>query len=214
MGVRKLLVSASKTANQCQRNWDRNKKISQLVKYTLINIAIDLPTKQNQAYYHLLVSDNPVYNKNIYKCSIDEENKGTKDRNSQVDSPLLFIYLKNEYTGDNFKYAGHEKKDSIQQQQHVHNFNATLSAGISSGAVALAANQLGMRTGFCCCYNTELLKNYLKSIGYTLDSNIITMLGIGYPNTNFHSNVVLKDESNDILRYVERYDKKVTYTIL
>ena len=40
------------------------------------------------------------------------------------------------------------------------------------------------------------------------------MLGIGYPNTNFHSNVVLKDESNDILRYVERYDKKVTYTIL
>ena len=71
-----------------------------------------------------------------------------------------------------------------------------------------------MRTGFCCCYNTELLENYLKSIGYTLDSNIITMLGIGYPNTNFHSNVVLKDESNDILRYVERYDKKVTYTIL
>ena len=40
------------------------------------------------------------------------------------------------------------------------------------------------------------------------------MLGIGYPNKNFNSNVVLKDNNNEELRTIEQYNKKVTYTLL
>ena len=65
----KLLETASENANHCQRNWDRNTRISKDVRDSLINIATNLPTKQNQAYYHLLVSDNPAYNKKIYECA-------------------------------------------------------------------------------------------------------------------------------------------------
>ena len=99
-------------------------------------------------------------------------------------------------------------------QKSIHNFNVNLSVGISSGAVVLAANQMGMRTGFCCCYDKDLLVEYFSSIGYKLNSNIITMLGIGYPNKNFNSNVVLKDNNNEELRTIEQYNKKVTYTLL
>ena len=73
---------------------------------------------------------------------------------------------------------------------------------------------MGMRTGFCCCYDKDLLVEYFSSIGYKLNSNIITMLGIGYPNKNFNSNVVLKDNNNEELRTIEQYNKKVTYTLL
>ncbi len=211
----KLLETASENANHCQRNWDRNTRISKDVRDSLINIATNLPTKQNQAYYHLLVSDNPAYNKKIYECTIDKKNiEGTQHRNSQVDSPLLFLYLQNNYKKNNFNYFGTEKKDDISVQKSIHNFNVNLSVGISSGAVVLAANQMGMRTGFCCCYDKDLLVEYFSSIGYKLNSNIITMLGIGYPNKNFNSNVVLKDNNNEELRTIEQYNKKVTYTLL
>lgn len=214
-----LLEKASNNANHCQRNWDRTKVISNKERDTLIKVATNMPTKQNRAYYHLLVSDNMDVNREIYKRAFDNKNIwGTDQRNSQVDSHLLFIYVKNSIRQVEEGMAGSEKNTKTTNLIETHNFNVNLSVGISSGAVALAANEMGMRSGFCCCYDKDMIKSYLKSIGHNLTDAIVTMLGIGYPNTEYKSNVVVKDAENKedekILQRVTQHPKLIQYKIL
>ena len=214
-----LIEEASENANHCQRNWDRKKAISDETVDKLIKIATNMPTKQNRAFYHLLVSKNQSINKEIYKRAIDIHNiEGTEKRNSQVDGHLTFLYVKNNFHEVDQELIGNEKIGKTPELLIRHDFHANMSMGISAGAVALAANQMGLRTGFCCCYDRGMLEDYLKSIGHEVRGCIVTILGIGYPNTEYDSNVVIKDAENKedekVLFRVTQHKKSIKHKLL
>ena len=127
--------------------------------------------------------------------------------------------MKNDFHIVEKELFGTEKLQNKDDLHRMHDVNVNLSAGISAGAVALAANQMGMRTGFCACYDKDAVAHYLASIGHNLDgAKICVMLGIGYPNTEYASNVIVKDAENKddekILQRVTQHPKSVQYKIL
>ena len=52
------LIQASLVAERCQRNWDHSRPVNKDDVDTLVQVATNMPTKQNIGYYSLLVSTN------------------------------------------------------------------------------------------------------------------------------------------------------------
>ena len=207
------ILDAAKSAEHAQRNWSGSVKDED--KNLFINIAKSMPTKQNICTYELVVSTNKELNKFVYLNAInpnqlDYDGKVSSDhggkyfRNAQVNAPLLFIYL----IYQNPKNMSHYVEESKNQFY--------LGTGISSGAVALAANMKGYKTGFCSCVITintvrELRDKYDVDIDPKFDDMIdIMLLGIGYPNENLKHNQVMNDDG-DIFD-VPTYEKNIRCT--
>ena len=61
-------------------------------------------------------------------------------------------------------------------------------------------------------------EDYLKSIGHEVRGCIVTILGIGYPNTEYDSNVVIKDAENKedekVLFRVTQHKKSIKHKLL
>lgn len=104
--------------------------------------------------------------------------------NTQVLAPLLLIWCRNmDTTYDRIKL--HEYDDALKLEYHV-----SLNIGISSGAVATAAQLLGYKTGFCGCFNPDDIKNILSNKLNIKDNNHpIIMLGIGLPEEEIGTNI-------------------------
>ena len=91
-------ITASQTAERCQRNWDRSAPVSQEDIETIIKTATTMPTKQNVRYYNLVVSTNQEFNDVVHDSAMDssvgsfKNTKRDKWRNAQVSAPLLLLY--------------------------------------------------------------------------------------------------------------------------
>ena len=188
----------AKSANHAQRNWLDEPMDMQRVK-EFIEIARSMPTKQNIDVYKLVVSTNKEFNTFIYNNAIDpihEQNKkydhgGEFIRNSMVLAPLLFIYIIYTNLDDPNILLG----------------DAYIGAGISSGAVALAAAGRGYKTGFCSCLKYDIIPELKEKYNIPLnleDKMDLLALGIGYPNSSLAHNVVVRPEDNKLF-YVETH---------
>lgn len=186
-------------AEHCQRNWDINFKLPEEDLDALIRVATSMPTKQNRDYYKLIVSTDVNFNKKIYNLAADPDNPDTPSRNSQVAANALFIYVSNA----DFKNNNKKFKDD-------HYNNASVSVGISSGALTLAAAQMDYRTGFCQCFLNKEIKEELKNKGINNidDEYVILLVGIGKPNPN-HRWYSVVDENDEILKYVQTEKKTI-----
>jgi hypothetical protein len=159
-----------------------------------LSIATNMPTKQNSNYYTLVASTDVDFNKRILELSIDPNNKDTIGRNTQVAAHLLLIYL-HQRDVTNFGFADNDEMNRI------------AGIGISSGAVALAANHLGYRTGFCQCLIQEQVEKEIINRGVNLPegtSGIQFMLGIGIPMADLKWN-----ETIDSQRTIAPYTKTI-----
>ena len=73
--------------------------------------------------------------------------------------------------------------------------NIKLNAGISMGAAALTATQLGYHTGFNCCFNTnESIIEFGQRTNPDIES-FICALGIGKPKDELPRNIVPKNKN-------------------
>lgn len=184
------LIEYAKGANHCQRNW-ADISVDDHVVDELIGVATNMPTKQNEEFYGLLVSTDPKFNHTTYLHSystshehIDKipfEKRHLTNHNTQLRAPLQFHYLI-EY-GKKFQYNTLER-------------NGFISIGISAGAVALAANQLGLKTGFCCCLDGVPLMEIINKEFNTAYNAILLSVGIGYPNKSLAHNVGIRPDTN------------------
>lgn len=176
------LTETVKTAERCQRNWDFSNPVTQEDIKKIVDVATNMPTKNNRPYYELIVSTNLDFNKMCYTHSIDKDNphfiENKIHRNTQVYAPLLLVYRSANESGiidpfnDDFKT------------------NYLVSVGISSGAAVLTANSLGYRTGYCQCLeqqelNDNMAKHYNIQTTDGRDPPIV-MVGIGHPDSNFN----------------------------
>ena len=178
----------------------------------LVDIATNMPTKQNEEYYQLVVSVNPELNRLIYGLSIDPDNPKTIHRNAQLDAHAVFVwFLQNPEQlsmTDNKNRAGFFDDFRL---------NAKTSIGISSGAVALSACQMGYRTGFNQCFDADLLKDLMieRGIENLSDKNnrAELALGVGIPQADTPWNHVLGDDGK-LIQIVNTETKNIRRDII
>ena len=159
-----------------------------------------MPTKQNQEYYQLVVSTNLDLNKEIYKLAYFDGQRNPSYENhynSQVSAYILFMWCP--FINFNIsKFGNYESAGRV-------------SIGISAGAVALAANQLGYKSGFCGCFGQKEVTKKLNSKLNLHKKNRIKFievgLGIGIPNPRYNSNEVI--ENDKVIKVKKQYYKNI-----
>jgi hypothetical protein len=172
MNLNDLIIKASVEARQCQRNWNLDAVVSEDMINTLKQVIKNAPTKQNEEYYSVeFITDRSVI-ENIYQTtSYDKSSQDDRTKNSQVLANLLVVFFC-EFP-KTFRNPEHEYEDR--------NFimgNVNTSIGIASGQLALSATLLGLSTGFCACFDHQVVSQILNK------KDPILILGIGYPDTN------------------------------
>jgi len=184
------LNSAASSARRTQRNWNYDISVNSKDVISLANIATTMPAKQAREYFSLIVSSDRELNNQIRKYANDH----TSDfhplwQNNQVSAPVLFIWIetesaRKELEGESAIRNGNDFEDKV------------YTIGISSGAVALSANYMGYKTGFCRCFNGPLIQEILeKRLDFEFH-RIHLMLGIGHPDTDLLYNQCIDDNGN------------------
>ena len=213
------LIKASSTAERCQRNWDHSTPVTSEDVETLTKVATTMPTKQNVDYFELLVSTNSKFNKMCYDIAVNPgdpyyDEGDNKLRNAQVNAPMLMIWVPiyNNPLIDDRAYPTGDYEDEYRD----------VAIGISSGATALAAAQLGYKTGFCGCMDWPKLKDLIKEhftdpellrvVDKLGDKNNGLCLGIGHSNSNFKRTEVVKN--NKVVLKISSIEKEIKTTII
>lgn len=200
-------VTAAQSANHCQRNWNSQPVASDIVDL-LTQVAVSMPTKQNQEFYKLIVSTDADYNHFVYLNGYDEndprvmdfpfEDRHVTNRNTQLRAPLLFQWIVDEK-----EFNSIDTNDS----KELYNGVGHLSVGISAGAVSLAANAMGLKTGFCVCLHRQnIIEKIKQRLGVEISGTFLT-LGIGYPREDMPHNFCVRPD--DKLSMQQIYHKDI-----
>ena len=166
----KDMVRLARTVERCQRNFDHTKRIpNKHVKY-ILNCATSMPTKQQQNFYNItVIEEEPLAREFYTTCAIDVNNPaGEEWRNSQTYAPLVLLY--STYP----KYNRYEPYNDI-----------AMSMGLSSGAAALAAANLGYKTGFCKCIDEHRTNAFVWNHFRKKIWDATLAVGIGHPLEGF-----------------------------
>lgn len=182
----------------CQRNWDLSKKIDPETIDWLMTVGYSTPTKQNLDTFEVVcikdrsiiqqfskAATNPDYNSDLLSNNLKTQMKRGRNQNPQTDSNLLFLFFHkpDERTSD----IRQSREGGNPEEKIKYKHNTGFEMGLSASAIGIAANSIGMRSGFCrCIWHDILPQNILDQ--YNLDRcNLEIMLGIGYPLHNNHT---------------------------
>lgn len=199
MSILETIKSASETAQRCQRNWDLSKDIPQGYLDIFLTTIKNAPAKQNEDYYSVyFITDRniieQVYNNTTFNTVTDATNDLSK--NPQVLANLLIAFCEKSPT--TFRNNINEYQDTELMKS-----NRNQAIGIVSGQLALVANMLGLRTGFCGCVDPTSVAAVLKS------PPVLLTLGIGYPDTSKHR---LQHQRKDVL--FKSFNKPIEITTI
>lgn len=197
------ILESSITAGHCQRNWD-TKPIPEDDIKTITDVALNMPTKQNVLQYEIIAITNREVIEYLYSIAVSVASdappggaifKGNEIyRNGQVNASLLLIWI----TSTNPKqWVNVASKD----KSNIDHYSKCIGVGISAGATALAANQLGYRTGFNQCYDQTKMKQFITD-NTEYGDNFMTSLGIGYPLEGYSRNQTVKEGTDGTRRVV------------
>lgn len=177
----------------CQRNWNLDREIPQEHLDLMIHAATQAPTKQNYSYFDLYVVTDRNRIQKLYEMTEGATIRNTTTRepkivlNTQTNANALFVFdlkMFNQMSQDYIDDQDIQEHD-IKEQFEMHNgkvlriFNddRQRAFGICSGQLALVANLLGYRTGYCQCFYQD---NVEEDLGMRGDISI--MLGVGFPD--------------------------------
>lgn len=190
------VLELSKIAQGCQRNWLEDRKMPEKDIDYIIEACTTMPTKQNKNTYSLCaITDRKLIDK-LFQHSYDPDDYDrTYRKNTQVRGNLLLVW-----------YDGPE---SIQADDPK---TVDINLGISAGGAALAAVELGYKTGFCRCFvNDKVAETLLPYIGKLKDGKRIKlMLGIGYGVPQLERNIMLIDGEEKGFKLTYSKNVKVT----
>jgi len=184
------ILDSIKNTNQCQRNWEKTSVRPGDIQF-FKSVIENVPKKQGQIFHEVLFIENRPLIRKLYSHAREEGYQVA--HNSQVNAPLLVVYVP--YTQ---KYLEKISKDVSTNFNKVVDENTwfpytdddiTTSMGMHMGILALVANQIGYKTGFCSCYD----KKFKKIIKTLINKDIVTTdgilcLGIGLANENIDYN--------------------------
>lgn len=196
MNISELIIQASKSAQRCQRNWDLTKSIPEDIVEVFRQLVINAPTKQNEEFYSVIFLTDRNKIEEIYKYTdFDGQSKESNfEKNSQVLAPLVLIFCKE-------TPSTYRKPETYEYEDKTLENDRLMSIGIISGQIVLSAAQLGLKTGFCGCFNPKEVSRIIDHPKPAL------LLGIGYPDAT--KTRVEHQFANKI--YVS-YDRPITIT--
>ena len=183
----KDFLDALESSQHCQRNWDLSKEIDPEHIKIFEEVVKNVPSKQNIAYYKVHFITNRSIIEEIYKWTMTEfSEKVTDFYNPQVLANLLVAFEAHyDIKRDNIGQSIEEKNiNSVRYNEYTINIDRYQAIGIASGVLALTANYLGYKTGFCKCFKTEKVSSILKCGNTIRENPIEILLGIGYPNND------------------------------
>jgi nitroreductase len=196
--MREDIVKAVNSAQRAQRNYDLTKSVLQEDLETLIHVASNSPSKQNEVHFSLKVYTDQKKIREIYNCTkrfalyrdgvSDSKFDKVQDKfdmneefcvhNSQILSNVLFVYLDDEGTLRSGEHIW-DKNNTPESYHPALNKQKNFSIGISSGQLILSASLLGYKTGICTAYDEGKLMRVLNT-----EKNIKMLVGIGFPNNH------------------------------
>jgi len=133
------------------------------------DVAMTTPSKQSQAYYDLIVSEDlrwhrhTLYDVCMTPSTDSESSEWGPAGNPQVLAPLILMWTVNPPDPQHPDYAQAYTGDEEWYR------DAHTSVGISMGITALTAQQNGFATGFCACVQIPLLKTAMTQRGIERD---------------------------------------------
>ena len=138
-----------KNTRKCQRNWDHSKQVPEQHIQHLIDVALNSPAKQDEAYFDLYVVTNREKLKDLYLNHswgfvVDNDQQY---RNPQIDGHVLFFWARKIPETNRNAWVDNSLKES-QPFSRVW-VNCLTSIGLSSGMVSLTASHMGYSVGFC-----------------------------------------------------------------
>lgn len=158
------ILKYAKEAGKCQRNWDTSSKFPIEHIHYILKCAEAMPTKNQIPCYDVFASTNTNLNKKLFEVSFWKNDRLTILRNGQMQAPLVLLFLRNNV------------------QTHLHD-DLILNVGIAAGGAALAAQELGYKTGFNKCFeNKDIMKCLSDYAGFDKSlrkSAVLLALGIG-----------------------------------
>ena len=227
------ILNSSKVIRRCQRNWDLSKSIPDEHIKILAEVAKHSPSKQDEAYYDVLVITQRELIEELYRCSIGYWKALKKESwpNPQTRANIIFAWviktpntMRNYYQPDDpfdkinaFKalkdsYLPGDKKGKDEISRTLE--NTYTSIGASMSVTAYVASLLGYSTGF-----NKNIGEFSKIINLDTDKyQLRYTLGIGYPqkdkphniddeNREFHSCSLAGDRDVDIIKVMKSKDK-------
>lgn len=170
MDLNQIIVNAIQVSQRCQRNWDLTSDIDDTIISTLKEVIKNSPTKQNEEYYSVeFITDRAIIEKIYQTTTYDDNSDSDETKNPQTLANLVLVFFSE--TPNTYRNPKHEYEN-----QNLMAENTNTSIGIVSGQLSLAAAILGLRSGFCACFNRSQVSEILGK----KDPKLI--LGIGYPD--------------------------------
>lgn len=190
------LIDASLTGQRCQRNWDLSQTIDDTILSTLKEVVKNSATKQNEEYYDVFF----ITKRSLIEKIFDLTDTSVPGKNSQTLAQLLVVF--NGRVPDTSRDWVDPMTDvMLQLNQHQ-------SVGIVSGQLVLAANLLGLRTGFCACFDFSKLSKLLA-----INSPLL-IVGVGIPDdTKIRTAHQFSTKENNYKNYTT-YNKPITITLV
>ena len=170
----------------CQRNWDLDKSVDQEIIDWLFDVGYTMPTKQNLSSFQIVAFTDRTMIEYFTASAINKGWRSRHVKNPQMLAPVVFTFFE--------KKDDEEKKRSLEKRQG--NNTTMVEIGIAAGAMALAANSVGLKTGFCKCFyplesGIEKKNKIAKALKpYMIKGTAIALaLGVGYPIEELASNI-------------------------
>jgi hypothetical protein len=208
-------LEITQSMQHCQRNFDLKKSISNDVVNWLYEIGYSTPTKQNLNSFQIVAftQRNTIFEiaktatslydawEKMPKKLRQDLKSGKRMQNPQVNANLLFMFfLKPESRTSPLRI---EREGLTGDTPATWRSLTNCEIGISSSAIALAANSIGLKTGFCRCFDRNMLSKVVEPMNLSPD-NFSVALGVGYPmpgwphfthtNKRFRSDTFVKEQ--------------------
>lgn len=195
--MHEIIKNAIAVSQRAQRNYDLSKTIPEKDLDTLIYAAINSPSKQNETHYSLHVYTDKDIIREIYNTTkkftygnkkhtseILDTDKGENwmyenrsVHNSQTLANTLFVYVDDDGESRGVTHFLAQHDDNNRNSVHTYNEQKNFSVGVSVGQLILSATLLGYKTGICSAFDSNMLKNIVKT-----NNRVKLLIGVGYEN--------------------------------
>jgi|11_taG_2_1085331.scaffolds.fasta_scaffold10019_3 nitroreductase len=190
----------------CQRNWDLDKSLDQETIDWLFDVGYTMPTKQNLSSFQIVAFTDRTMIEYLTASAINKGWRSRHVKNPQMLAPVVYTFFG----------KTDEVEKSRSQEKRIGSGTTMIEIGLAAGAMALAANSVGLKTGFCkCFYPLESGIDKENQIRKALEryeikeTNISLALGVGYPIEGLASNI-----GNDDFRHGQFEKKPQTKIII
>lgn len=210
-------------SQHCQRNWDLTKSIPIEDIDLLVTAVTQCPSKQNVAFYKTHFITNREIIEAIHAQTFgfgkySDSGFGTNNTrimeyttNSQTLANLLVVF--EEYELSKNPIVLDDQTDIDEQQLLKNNENLKrdkerdreMAIGVAAGYLNFTAHLMGYSTGYCACFNIDMIGKILG-----LDGKPLLLVGIGYSDPD-RDRLVHHSDTNFIFPAIRKQPIPVNY---